>query len=308
MPIGMRSYTSGNFELQLDGSPTTAYLKSVEGGWAKHSVIDEPIGPNNMRIKHAAVVELDPISFEFGASGANSVLQWIQASWRKDYSRRSGQINHADFNMNMQFEHQFSDALISETTFPNLEGASKDAAYVKVKCLPESVNTKRVGGSQKLRPIYGTKQKMWLCSGFRLSIDGIDEMKYTNKIDSFTIKQGIKSMYVGSRRYPELTPTKVEFPNLNGTISLAHAGGLLSWFDSYVQQGAPDRKSQRTGALEFLSSDRTSVIFRINLKEVGIASATVLQSQANSDQIQRIKFELYCGSMDLDGQGALGLE
>jgi hypothetical protein len=32
------------------------------------------------------------------------------------------------------------------------------------------------------------------------------------------------------------------------------------------------------------------------------------QSTANSDQIKRLKYELYVGEMKLDGQGALGLE
>ena len=52
------SYTAGHFELIIDGTPTTAYLKTVDGGWAKHSLVDEPIGPNNLRVKHASVVEI----------------------------------------------------------------------------------------------------------------------------------------------------------------------------------------------------------------------------------------------------------
>ena len=32
-----------------------------------------------------------------------------------------------------------------------------------------------------------------MCSGFRLNIDGIDEMQYTNKIDSFPVTNGMLS-------------------------------------------------------------------------------------------------------------------
>ena len=200
------SYTAGHFELLIDKTPTTAYLKSVEGGWAKHSLVDEPIGPHNMRIKHASVAEIDPITFEFGLSGANSVLKWIQESWRKDPSTRTGQITHGDFNNCSQYEHHFADALITETTFPALDGASKDPAYIKVKCQPEGVKTCKGDGKQ-LQGTSGRKQKMWLCSGFRLNIDGIDEMKYTNKIESFTIKQGCKGLRCGPDRFAEPVET-----------------------------------------------------------------------------------------------------
>src|SRR6185503_4687689 len=130
------SYTSGHFELAIDGKPTTAYLKSLDGGFQKHALIDERIGPENKSIKHASVWEVDPFSFEFGLSGANQVLQWIKKSWSKDPTRYDGQITHANFNMEPTFIHEFSGALITETTFPTLDGASKEAAYIKVKCQP----------------------------------------------------------------------------------------------------------------------------------------------------------------------------
>jgi hypothetical protein len=309
MGIGLTkdSYTAGHFELVIDSAPTTAFLKSIDGGWAKHSVIDEPIGPNNMRIKHASLLEIDPVQFEFGLSGANSVLKWIQESWNKNPSRRSGQITHGDFNNHAKLEHHFSDALILETTFPALDGASKDAAYIKVKFQPEGVMTKK-GDGKPLRGAHGSKQKMWLCSGFRLNIDGIDEMKYANKIESFTIKQGVKKMQIGSQRLAELIPTKIEFPNLSGTISMAYADKLVKWHDDYVLKGKADPSAQRTGSLEFLSPDKHKTLFRINLKEVGLLSTNVVASTANQDAIKRAKFDLYVGSMELDGGGTLGFE
>jgi len=299
-------YTAGHFHLEIDGHASTAYLKSVDGGHVRAALIDEPIGPENLRIKHTSTVEIEPISIEFGISGATQILKWIQASWKKEWSRRNGEITHANFDLKSTYSHQFMNALITETTFPALDGASREAAYMKVKFLPEVVITTKQAGP----PIQGTggnKQKSWIPSAFRLTLDGLDELQYTNKIEAFTIKQGVKKLYTGQDRFPQIEPTKVEFPNLTGTIALEYADKLLQWSDQYIRKGQRDPKAQKTGMLEFLAPSRQSTLFRINLYEVGLHNLQVMQSTANSDQIKRVKYELFVGRMELDGQG-LGLE
>ena len=124
-PSSKLSHAAGFFELALDGQKTTAYLKSIEGGFPRAQVVEEAIGPDGQRVKHLSTVEIEPFSVEFGISGANSVLKWIQQSWKQDYVRHNGQVTHANFDLDQTFEHQFSDALILETTFPALDGASK---------------------------------------------------------------------------------------------------------------------------------------------------------------------------------------
>jgi hypothetical protein len=308
MPPPKRSYTSGHFELQIDGAKTTAYLKSVDGGFIKASPIQEPIGPDNMAIKHVSTVAIDPFSIEFGISGANDVLKWIQASWRKDYSRKNGQITHADFDLYKTFEHEFFDALITETKFPELDGGSKEAAYITLKLQPERIITKKMRSDDRVQAPIGAKQKMWMASSFRFNLDGIDEMKYTNKIESFTIKQGTKMFYTGADRFPQIEPTKIEFPAIAGTISLEYADKLHDWAQKTLHQGQADPKAQKTGSLEFLSPDRKSTIFRINLYEIGLTSFSIPQSHANAGDIKRARFELQIGRMDLDGAGMLGME
>jgi len=298
--------TGGHFELAIDGHATTAYLKTVDGGYVRAGLMDEPIGPENHRIKHTSVVSIEPFSVEFGISGANDVLRWIQQSWRKEWSRRNGEIRHANFDLYQTFSHEFYDALITETTFPNLDGGSKDAAYVKVKIQPERVVTTKANG-ERVKSNLGQKQKLWLCSGFRLNIDGIQKIEYTNKIESFTIKQGIKALYTGAERFPQIEPTKIEFPSLSGTIALGYADGILEWYQKAVVTGGADPSMQKSGSLEFLAPDRAQVLFRLNLYEVGIHHAQVLQSTANADAIKRVKYELYVGRMDLDGSG-MGFE
>jgi hypothetical protein len=295
-----RSYTAGHFEIAIDGHPSTAYLKSVDGGFMRASQINEPVGPDHNRIKHTSTVDIEPFTIDFGLSGSKDVLLWIQASWRRQWSRRNGQISHANFNLFKTFEHEFYEALIAETTFPTLDGSSKDAAYLKVKVQPERVLSRKTDASQRVDSEIGSKFKHWSASAFRLNIDGFDNMKYTNKIESFTIKQGIKKLYIGQDRLPQIEPTKIEFPDLTGNISLEYADDILNWYDKYVVQGQADPAAQKTGSIEFLSQDRKDVLFRINLYEVGIQHAQILQSSANVDQIKRVKFELYVGRMDLD--------
>jgi hypothetical protein len=307
MTLDKRSYTAGHFELLIDGHASTAYLKSVDGGFTKAQLIDEPVGPANERIKHTSVVDIDPFTIDFGISGSNDILRWIQGSWNKKYGRRNGVVSHANFNLKKTFEHEFREALITETSFPALDGSSKEAAYMKIKIQPEFVRTKKLSGSEMAQGNMGTKQKMWMASGFRLNIDGIDEMKYTNKIEAFTIKQSVKKFYVGQERFPQVEPTKIEFPHITGTIALEYADKLMEWHEKYVMKGQSDPKAQKTGSLEFLTPQRDKTIFSINMYEVGLMSLQVLPSQANQDQIKRLKFELYVGRMDLDGS-YLGLE
>lgn len=307
MTLDKRSYTSGHFELLIDGHASTAYLKSIDGGFAKAQLVDEPVGPANQRIKHTSVVEIEPFSIDFGLSGANEILKWIQSSWRKNYGRRNGSVSHANFDLKKTFEHEFREALITETSFPALDGAAKEAAFMKIKVQPEYVRAKKLSGNEMAKGNMGKKQKMWTASGFRLNIDGIDEVRYTNKIEAFTIKQGIKKLYTGQERFPQIEPTKIEFPNIVGTIALEYADKLLKWHEQYVMKGQSDPKAQKTGAIEFLDPQRAKTLFSINMYEIGLASLQVLPSQANQDQIKRVKFELYVGRMDLDGKG-LGLE
>ena len=307
MTLDKRSYTAGHFELLIDGHASTAYLKSVDGGFAKTQLIDEPVGPSNERIKHTSVAEIDPFTIDFGISGANDILRWIQGSWNKQYGRRNGTISHANFNLKKTFEHEFREALITETSFPALDGSSKEAAYMKIKIQPEYVRAKKLPGTEVAQGNLGQKQKMWMASGFRLNIDGIDEMKFTNKIEAFTIKQGIKKLHTGQDRFPQIEPTKIEFPHITGTIALEYADKLLDWHDKYVMKGLSDPKAWKTGSLEFLTPARDKTIFSINMYEVGLMSVQVLPSQANQDQIKRVKFELFVGRMDLDS-AYLGLE
>jgi T4-like virus tail tube protein gp19 len=304
------SFAAGHFEFVIDGHPSIAFLKNIDGGWASAALIEEAIGGDLHKIQSTGPADIDPFTIEFGLAGALPVLKWIQDSWTKNWNRRNGQITHANFDLFAVFEHHFYDALVEETTFPALDGGSNEAAYLKVKIQPERVLTKPTDQpTQRVsQQSTATKQKMWLANSFRFTIDGMDDMQYTNKIESFTIKQGVKKTWTGVDRFPTLTPTSVKFPNISGTISAAYAKQLLEWHHKSVVKGAKDPSVQKSGSLEFLTPDKKTTAFRINMYHIGIVKAGMQQSTANQDQIKRVKFELHVGRMELDGHGELGFE
>jgi hypothetical protein len=303
MTVKRRSFTSGHFELEIDGHKSTAYVKSVDGGHVKANTIDEPIGTHNQRIKSISTIDIEPFTVDFGFSAARDIFQWIQQSWNKRYSRRNGVITHANFDLQRTYEQEFFDALLTETTFPALDGAAKDTAYIKIKFQPEGVKERKVVPGSRVAATGGTKQKLWTANSFRFTIDGVPGTEYANKLESFTVKQNVKKMYCGEDRFARVEPTKLEFPNIVGTVGLDYADGLLKWHREFLARGQSEPAAQRSGALEFLAPDKDRVLFRIDLFEVGLNNVQVLQSQANQDAIKRVKFDLFVGRMFLDGAG-----
>jgi len=306
------SYAAGHFEFRVDGLEPTAYVKSVEGGWSRATIVQDTVGANAQPVKQISTVDIDPITVEFGLGGAKDMLRWIQRSWsRKDPSRRNGQITYADFDMRAMFEHHFYEALLTDTIFPTLDGVSKEGGYIKCKLQPARVETTARGApGPKISSNVSPLQKMWTPAAFRLNIDGIDEMKYVNKIDSFTVTLDTKKLYTGASRFPQIVPLKLKFPNITGTISFKYADKLLKWHQDYIRSqdsaGIKDADAQKSGSIEFLSPDRKRTIFRINLCEVGILYVGVTPSKANEEQIKRVKFELFVDRMNIEGSSTLG--
>jgi T4-like virus tail tube protein gp19 len=304
MSTNRTAYTSGHFLFRLDGSKDTSWLKSVDGGGVKGAVTEESIGPDNFQLKHVATVEIEPLSIEVGMSASSPIFTWIQDSWKRQFSRRNGEVVHADFNLASVLAQSFEEALISEVTFPALDGSNKEAAYLSLKLLPERIKLEKRGG-ERLSAEETPKQKLWTPASFRLDIDGVD-CKHVNKIESFTVKQKIKPLYTGKSRYPELEPTGVEFPKLNLSIAAAYADGFIDWYNKLVVEGDQDPRQQKTGSIDFLDPSTNEEIFSVQLNKIGINHLTIEKSEANAESIKRCKIELFVESMELN-LGASGL-
>lgn len=287
-----RSYVSGTFFLTLNGAQC-GFVKSVDGGGISAEVINEPSGAVYFAKKHIGQPKYEAFEMQVGFSNTKAVYEWISQTWNWQMPRKNGSIISADYNLNAKSERQFTRALLTETTIPTMDSSSKEPAYMTLKFAPEF--TRIVKASGKLTPDYKLEQKMFLPSNFRLQIDGLDCSK-VNKIESFTVKQGVAYKDVGSARDGLKDPGKLEFPNLKITMPEVAAQSFIDWHENFVIKGINDDSKEKKGSLTFLSANRQKELAKIEFFNMGIFRIQTDKSPA-SDQIRRLTVELYVERM-----------
>jgi hypothetical protein len=288
-----RPYVSGNYMLNLAGVPV-GFVKSVAGGGVTAEVISENAGPSYFTKKHLGRIQYEAFTIRIGLSMNKAIYDWISASWQMKSSRKSGSIISADYNLNAQSERQFSNALLTETTIPAMDGSGKEPAYLTFKLQPEVVQYKKATGKVS-SDVGKTEQQLWLPSNFRLDIAGLDCTK-VNKIDAFTVKQTFATDDIGNAR--DVEPGRLNFPNLKVSLSEAGAQTWVDWHDDFVIKGNNGESNEKNGSLAFLSPNRTTELGRINFFNLGIFKLAFDEGDAAPDPIKRVTAELYCERMD----------
>ena len=283
---------AGSFFLNLDGAKC-GFLKSVDGGDISAEVISEPAAPGGFVKKHIGGPKYEELELRFGLDLAREVYDWIGASWALKIQRKSGSIVEADFKLDAKSERQFVNALITETTVPAMDAASKEPVHLTLKLAPEL--TKAVKAAGKV-PAVSTKKKQFLPSNFRVEIDGLDCSKVT-KIDSFTIKQSTATDDIGERRDVAREPGKLEFPNLLITLGGSSPKTWNDWFEDFVVKGNNGDANEKNGAIVFLDPTRQHELGRVTFRNAGIFA--LRRAPRTDDQLSRLVAELYCEQMEL---------
>jgi len=288
-----RTNVGGSFGLVLDGVEN-GLLKSVDGGVAVADVISEAVGTLYYPKKHVGPISYSPFVLEFGLAMANSLYDWIGASWRGKAIAKSGAIVLADQDFVAASQREFTNALITETTFPAFDATSKDPAYLTVTLSPESARV--VKGSGKISP--SKAQKLWLPSNFRLAIDGLDCTRVT-KVDGFTVKQAVVTDNIGAGRIRLRQAGRLEFPNLKITLAEASATSWFEWFGAFVLKGDNDDSKEKNGSISLLAANLTDELMRIDLFNLGIFRIGQDRAEANSERVATVSAHLYCERMEL---------
>jgi hypothetical protein len=289
-----RTFPIANYTLTLDGV-TCGSLASSVGGDISADVISERVDGSPFVQKHIGRPKYEDFTLQFGFGMAASVYDWIATTWSAKFARKDGSVTAVDQSMNVQSEQQFVNALLTTTTIPALNAASKDAGRLTVTISPELTKTPAGGG--KAPSVGKQQQKPFLASHFRLELDGLD-CTHVSKVDSFTVEVQVAADGVGGARDVGAEPVGIVFPDLRVTMTDGPATATWrTWFTDFVIDGKNDEAQEKNGAIVFLAADLQAELGRVVLHNVGIAALRHVPSAAN-DGVRRLAADLYCERME----------
>ena len=303
-----RQFDSNKFALQID-EESQGFVKKVSGGIIKGEVATHDLGIEVIAKKHLASVTVEPITIETNLNMGKGLYEWIKASFQRQFETHSGKITIADYNFEVPSTLEFQEALITKITIPNMDVGSNKRGIIEVQFLPR-ITQIQTGDDIQLPAAQKPKSKTWLASNFRLEIGDLPTSR-VSKIDSFTWKLAVTKDEVGQFRFPSLTPTKVEVPNLKITVSMADLGEWNNWHKDFVIDGKCTDGDEQcsdegeiSGSITFLDPDLETELARIELLGIGIISIDTLGrgQEANKEEVARFSVELYVEDMKFNIQ------
>ena len=81
------------------------------------------------------------------------------------------------------------------------------------------------------------------------------------------------------------------------TLPESHSKEFFDWHKSFVIDGQNGDNLEKGGTLEYLSSDLKTVLFTINFEHLGIFKISPDSVESGSENIRRVKVEMYCENM-----------
>jgi hypothetical protein len=298
-----RIYTTGYYVLELDGV-ISGLLKDFEGGAVSAEVIEELTAPGPFVKKHIGRPNYEDLVLEFGFSMNRALYDWIESSWERKNERKNGAIVLCDADMEAQSRRVFREAVIAETTLPPCDANSKDPSYVRVRLAPEYTRTEPASG--KVNVVLGAKQKAWLPSNFRLSIDGLDCSRVSS-IAPLTVKQRVVPDPIGELREYVREPGRVDFSNLRITMSETHAQSWIDWHQDFLINGNCGQEKEKSGTLEYLAPNLQDVLMKVQLGNLGIFRLAYESEHPDGAHIRRVVVDLYCERMELEYGNTVGV-
>ena len=265
-------------------------VRSADGGFARGEVVTtKAIGA--FEGKHLSGLKYEPFVVSIGFANAAPLYDWVADTWKGKFDRKSGSVVLTDYKLEAKREREFSNALLTETSFPDFDAASKEQGFLTLKFNPELVKETSASGKQDAA---ATKAKQWLRNGFRLQIDGLDCTK-VSKIEALSVKSKVIEAGTGESKLSQPEPATLEFPNLEITLSEVSSKTWVDWVQDFVIKGKNDESNERSGTIQLLAADAKTELARIKLLGLGIYQLETL----STEKVSSVKAELYCRRMEL---------
>ena len=294
-----RAYSAAHFVLELDGNDVVGVIRSVGGGGVKSEIMTFQMGDNHDLWRQIAKPKYEDIKLEFSMSLSKAFYEWIKSFFSGQVLRKNGAIVAGDFHYKERARREFQEAIISEITFPKLDGSDKNPVYMSATIVPEILRF-APGSNQNLEPTVGQlRQKLWTAANFELNIDGklADKTRRCTKIDSFTIKQQVHEYHSGNQRDPLRVPGILEFPNINFYVPEADVQPFLDHYTKFGIGGERQLSPRLTGSIN-MKDNAGSELCTVNLFGIDIANITADKAEAGTDSIKEVKVEISVESME----------
>jgi phage tail-like protein len=303
MPDLRETYTGGRFAFEFDDKQSAGFVSGIDGGQFKADPVSYQQGADFFVTKYAGRAKYDDITINVGAAMSPPFWNWVSSSLDGKPQRRNGVLVGYDFNFCERSRRSFRDGLIAEIGFPALDAASKSSATLAIKISPEFIEYKKgdghsLSGGQAQDQM--TKQKRWLTSNFRFSLDRFknsDAMKSV-KIEAFTVKQAIIDNAVGSEKYARKEVGRLELPQLVVTFPESQMETWMKWWDDSVAKG--DRKDQNTtGVITYLANDQRTELMHVEIAGVSLLSVEIDKYEAQKEGVAQAKATLNVEGLQL---------
>jgi phage tail-like protein len=298
-----RVYAAAHFALELDNMKNLGMFRSIEGGSIKAEVMTYQNGGTYDRWRQLGKPKFEDLKLQLGMAMSPPFYEWIKQFFDGKAVRKNGAIVAADFYYKERARRQFSNAMITELTFPKLDGSDKNTAYMSVSLSVEDIQFMKGTGKQLAQNAGLEEQKSWKACNFRFSMDGFDSTKLrrVTKIESFTIKQQALEYASGGSRWATKTPSSIDFPQLSFSLPEADAQPLM---DHFVKRGVRGEVPGRlTGQIETYDNQQQTC-FTIHFAGADIMNIAPDKSDATTEEIKQVKVDLYVESMKFDYSGA----
>jgi phage tail-like protein len=287
-----RTYAAAHFALALDGAGDVGLFRSIEGGNVKADVMTYQSGPIYDRWRQLGKPKFEDIKLQVGMAMSEPFYTWIEKFFLGDPDRKNGSIIAADFYYKERARREFTNAMISELTFPKLDGADKNAAFMGIGLAVEGMVFKPGDGQRIVQSKGWSSQKLWTACNFRFRIDNFEgACRRVSKIDSFTVKMAVLEYHAGGHRAPIKTPSPIDFPNIAFYVPEADAQLFYNHAQRRIIADSAEQPGRLTGQISTYDNELKD-LFTIEFSGAEIISVTPDKSDSTTEEIKQVKIEI----------------